>query len=87
MIEGKIEKNVPYPARFKGGSPFTLEIIEFLDKLDVGDSVVFEVPAKSGYNFTVKVVTILKIYKVIKNQDFTTEDNIETHTFRVWRVK
>jgi len=88
MFKCKIEKGVPLPARSgKAGSIFNTKLIEYLDKLEVGDSILFKLSDSGGYNFTVKVNNVLRIYRIIKKQDFTSEWGEDSRTFRIWRTE
>lgn len=87
MIKGKIEHGVPLPRQARGTSTFHRDFIGFLDKLEVNDSVVFQLEKYKGYIFDTKIRPIFKIYGIIKDREFTACLDIEKDTVRVWRVE
>ena len=86
MIKGKIEKGVPYPPCTKAKSTFHAEIIKFLDKLEIGDSVIFDV-GEEGYNFQVKARTAVNIYSIIKGSEFVGKWEEYGAFYRLWRIR
>lgn len=87
MIKGKIEHGVPIPSKRRSSSPFYIEVIGFFDQLKVGDSVVFDLREETGYNFSVKLSTLIKIYSIIKEQELIVKYDENYDTARVWRTK
>jgi len=87
MIKGKIEKGVPIPSKTGSTTPFYVEIIGFLDQLEIGDSVLFEIDKSRGYNFTVKLSTLIRIYCIIKKQELVSQCDDNHNSVRVWRIK
>ncbi len=89
MLKGKIEKGVPFPPHAGGRAKFHTEVVNFLNKLCVGDSAVFETMAYEGYKLQVKVRAVTAIYASIKDVAFvsTLRSDKGGDTLRVWRIR
>ncbi len=86
MLNGKIEKGVPLPPQSRTASTFHRDYIAFLDKLGVGDSVLFH-PEQRAYILETKARLTAKIYGIVKDRDFTLKLDVENSTVRIWRVR
>ncbi len=87
MLNGKIEKNVPFPPRRGGQSTFHRDFIHYLDRLEVTHSVVFQCEKHKAYILQTKIQVIFKIYGIIKGSEFVSSLDIDRDTVRIWRIK
>ncbi len=92
MLNGKIEKGVPLPPRSGATSTFHHDFINLLDKLEVGDSILFKAAAnnrgytKGAYLLQTKMRNVTKIYGIIKNRQFAFKLDVGADTLRMWRT-